>query len=115
MKKIPGAYFPPFDNLEETPPAKTGCETPEYRRMDPPPPAPKPAEQASEYITISVAEYHFLTKLATMLEVILNADDYTQMHVVKATKKAVEEMTKVTTEITREYDNGTTIRTVTEE
>lgn len=114
MKKIPVAYFPPFDNLEETPPVSTGCETPEYRRMTPPPPASKPAVRASEYITISVAEYHFLTKCATMLEVVLSADDYTQMHVVKATKKAMEEMTKETTEIITTTSDGVIKKTVVE-
>lgn len=52
------------------------------------PAAPKP----SELITISVAEYHFLTKAATLLEAILNAEDYSQPHVVKAVKNTVEEM-----------------------
>lgn len=52
-------------------------------------PAPKPI---SETITISVAEYHFLTKAATLLEAILNAEDYSQPHVVKAVKNTVEEM-----------------------
>jgi hypothetical protein len=120
MKKIIGAHFPPFESVEYTqgdekmsqdfrdkfikemkepqkpnpnyaPPASVGCETPEYRRMTPPP-APKPAQGATEYITISVAEYHFLTKTATLLEAILNAEDYSQPHVVKAVKNTVEEM-----------------------
>ena len=46
----------------------------------------------SEHITITVAEYHFLTKAATLLEAILNAEDYSQPHVVKAVKNTVEEM-----------------------
>lgn len=92
MKKIPGAYFPPFDNLEKTPPVSTGCETPEYRRMTPPPPVPKSAERASEYITISVAEYHFLTKCATWLETIINCQSYHYTGLVDAVRKALKEM-----------------------
>lgn len=49
---------------------------------------------ASEYITISVAEYHFLTKLATLLEAVLSADKYNPKPVVDAVRKTVEEMTE---------------------
>lgn len=70
---------------------------------------------ATEYITITVAEYHFLTKLATMLEVVLADKTYSHENVVEAVRNAVEEMTKVTTECTCEYNDGTVIRTVTEE
>lgn len=66
-------------------------ETPEYRRMTPPP-VPVPAERASEYLTISVAEYHFLTKAATLLEVVLNADWLNREHVVEAARKTVDDM-----------------------
>ena len=66
-------------------------ETPEYRRMTPPP-APVPADRASEYITISVAEYHCLTKAAAMLEVICNDQAYDHTTVVNAVKEAVEAM-----------------------
>lgn len=51
-----------------------------------------PNKYISEHITISVAEYHFLTKAATLLEAILNAEDYSQPHVIKAVKNTVEEM-----------------------
>ena len=66
-------------------------DTPEYRRMTKAP-EPIPAERASEYITISVAEYHFLTKAATLLEAILSAEVYNPKPVVDAVRKAVEEM-----------------------
>ena len=47
----------------------------------------------SEYISISVAEYHFLTKTATLLETILSADEYNPKPVVDAVRKTVQEMT----------------------
>lgn len=72
----------PNPNPDYVPPASV--HVPE-RRI----PAQKPI---SETITISVAEYHFLTKAATLLEAILNAEDYSQPHVVKAVKNTVEEM-----------------------
>lgn len=100
-------------NPNYTPPASVGCETPEYRRMTPPPPMPQ-ADRASEYITISVAEYHFLTKLSTLLEAVLSADEYNPKPVVDAVRKTVEEMTKETTEIISTYADGTVKRTVTE-
>lgn len=49
---------------------------------------------ASEYITISVAEYHFLTKTATLLEAIMAADPYNPKPVVDAVRKALQEMTE---------------------
>ena len=66
-------------------------DTPEYRRMAKAP-EPRPAERASEYITISVAEYHFLTKAATLLEAILNADKWNPAPVVTAARSTIEEM-----------------------
>jgi hypothetical protein len=105
MKKIPGAFFPPFDNLEETPqeervaekheavkevkavrnPCNTeGFYTPE-RRI----PA---AQKASEYITISVAEYHCLTKAATLLEMIFNCDSYHRDGLVTAARKTIQDI-----------------------
>lgn len=51
-----------------------------------------PENQASKYITISVAEYHFLTKAATHLEVILADKTYSHENVVEAVRNAVQEM-----------------------
>lgn len=56
-----------------------------------PNPAPKPAEGASEYITISVAEYHWLTKAATMLEIVLN-DCTLYSQTTEAVRRTIEEM-----------------------
>ena len=49
--------------------------------------------KATEYITITVAEYHFLTKMAAMLEVITNDQTYDHTTVVNAAKAAIESMT----------------------
>lgn len=38
----------------------------------------RPAKAADQYITISMAEYHVLTKSATLLEIILH--DHTPYH-----------------------------------
>ena len=46
----------------------------------------------SETITITVAEYHFLTKAATLLETILGADQYNPVPVVNAVRKIVQDM-----------------------
>ena len=35
-----------------------------------------PENQATQYITISVAEYHYLTKAAALLEVVVNDPTY---------------------------------------
>ncbi len=35
-----------------------------------------PENQATQYITISVAEYHYLTKAAALLEVVINDPTY---------------------------------------
>lgn len=48
--------------------------------------------KASEYITIPVAEYHFLTKAATLLETILAAERYNPKPTVDAVRTVVEEM-----------------------
>lgn len=47
--------------------------------------------KTTEYITISVAEYHFLTKAATMLEVMMNADPYNR-EVLMALQKTINDM-----------------------
>lgn len=46
----------------------------------------------SETITISVAEYHCLTKAAAMLEIILADKAYNHENVVEAVRNAVQEM-----------------------
>ena len=53
----------------------------------------------SEPITISVAEYHCLTKAATMLELILNAEyDAQRSAVVSAAKATVNDMQRMAEE-----------------
>ena len=47
---------------------------------------------ATEYITISVAEYHCLTKAAAMLEVICNDQTYDHTAAVNAVKATIEAM-----------------------
>jgi hypothetical protein len=46
----------------------------------------------SETITIPVAEYHFLTKAATLLETVLAAPSYNTTEVVGAVRTVVKEM-----------------------
>lgn len=46
----------------------------------------------SETITISVAEYHCLTKAATLLEVILADKTYGHSDVVEAVRKTIQDM-----------------------
>lgn len=46
----------------------------------------------SEHITIPVAEYHFLTKAATLLETVLAAPSYNTTEVVGAVRIVVSEM-----------------------
>lgn len=48
--------------------------------------------KTTEYITITMAEYHFLTKAATMLEVIANDSAYDHTNVVNAVKDTIEAM-----------------------
>ena len=48
--------------------------------------------KTTEYITISVAEYHCLTKAAAMLEVICSDQAYDHTTVVNAVKEAIEAM-----------------------
>ena len=72
-----------------------GCETPEYTRMTKAP-KPAPAERASEYITISVAEYHFLTKAATILETIMQCQSYYRDGLVEAARKILQDMKRTT-------------------
>lgn len=50
------------------------------------------ATKASEYITISVAEYHFLTKVATLLEAIMECDGYHRDGTVLAVHKILQGM-----------------------
>ncbi len=49
-------------------------------------------ERASKYITIPVAEYHFLTKAATLLETALAADRYNPKATLDAVRTVVQEM-----------------------
>ena len=49
-------------------------------------------EQATKYITIPVAEYHFLTKAATLLEIVLADKSYSPNMVVAAVRTVVQEM-----------------------
>ena len=76
---------------------KTGPYTPEYRRQRPAP-TPQPAERASKYITISVAEYHFLIKMATLLEVIMKDTTHSVSSAVDAVKAIIKELTEPTEE-----------------
>ena len=68
-----------------------GCGTPEFRRMTKAP-DPKQAPGADEYITISVAEYHCLTKVATMMELIMKAQSYERDAVLRVVEAALGEM-----------------------
>lgn len=49
-------------------------------------------DKASKYITIPVAEYHFLTKAATLLEIIMVDSPYSSNTVVAAVRTVVQEM-----------------------
>lgn len=49
-------------------------------------------EQATKYITIPVAEYHFLTKAATLLEIVLADKSYSPNTVLAAVRTVVQEM-----------------------
>ena len=74
------------------PTSTTGSfETPEYRRMTQAP-APKQDQGASEYITISVAEYHCLTKVATMLELLMKARPYERDTLLRVMEATLDEM-----------------------
>lgn len=46
----------------------------------------------SDTITISVAEYHFLTKTATLLEAIMSAKSYNVEAVVEAVRTVLDSM-----------------------
>lgn len=50
--------------------------------------------KATQYITITVAEYVTLTKAAAMLEVVLNDPAYDKNNSLDAVKAAVESMTR---------------------
>lgn len=105
MKKIPGAFFPPFDNLEETPQEARAAEkhaaVNEVKAVRSPycmdgfymPERRIPqATKASEHITISVAEYHFLTKAATLLEAVMECEGYHRDGTVRAARKILQDM-----------------------
>lgn len=49
-------------------------------------------ERTTQHIAITVAEYHFLTKMATLLETILAAEQYNPKPTVDAVRTVVEEM-----------------------
>ena len=51
-----------------------------------------PENTPTQYITISMAEYHCLTKAAAMLEVIANDQTYDHTTVVNAVKATIEAM-----------------------
>lgn len=51
--------------------------------------------QPSQLITITVAEYHFLTKAATLLETVLNAPQFNPVPVVDAVRNTVKEMQRM--------------------
>lgn len=55
-------------------------------------PAQKPV---SDTITISVAEYHWLTKAAAMLEVVLADKTYSHENVVAAVRNAMQDMVEI--------------------
>ena len=61
-----------------------------------------PENQATQYITISVAEYHCLTKAAAMLEVIINDQTYDHTAVVNAVKETIEAMQRTAKEGAKE-------------
>lgn len=71
---------------------KTPLQPEELERLLAPKPSLCKPTGATEYITISVAEYHFLTKAAAMLEVICNAKTYDHTAAVNAVKAAIEDM-----------------------
>jgi hypothetical protein len=48
--------------------------------------------KTTEYITITVAEYHCLTKAAALLEVVANTAGYNREAVVDAVKATIKEM-----------------------
>lgn len=50
---------------------------------------------ADKYITIPVAEYVFLTKAATLLEVIVNDNSYAHHTTVAAVKATVQDMVSI--------------------
>lgn len=49
-------------------------------------------ERTTHHIAITVAEYHFLTKMATLLETILAAEQYNPKPTVDAVRTVVAEM-----------------------
>ena len=79
-----------------------GLETPEHNRMAEPTPkltcaplVPVGPTSATEYITISVAEYHFLTRAATILEVMLSDSSYDHRAVWDAAFDTMADMKKL--------------------
>lgn len=69
-----------------------GPHVPEQAGM---PPVKILAKAADEYITISVAEYHWLTKAAAMLEVIMADKTYCHDNVVAAVRNAMADMVEI--------------------
>lgn len=49
-------------------------------------------ERVTQHISITVAEYHFLTRMATLLETILAAEQYNPKPTVDAVRTVVQEM-----------------------
>ena len=83
LKELVDAVEQKNDVSQET--ANSQEETPETGvQLEP--------ERATKYISISVAEYHCLTKAATMLEVILADKTFTHENVVAAVHNAVGNM-----------------------
>lgn len=68
-----------------------GCRTPEFERKTQAP-EPKRITGADEYITISVAEYHCLTKAATMLEMLMQARTYERDALVRVIEAVLYDM-----------------------
>ena len=50
------------------------------------------SERVTQHITITVAEYHFLTRMATLLEVILADKSYSPNTALTAVRTVVQEM-----------------------
>ncbi len=79
-------------NPNYIPPASAGYETPEFSGVPMPPIKTAQPVAASEYITISVAEYHFLTKAATLLEAVMECEGYHRDGTVRAARKILQDM-----------------------
>lgn len=70
---------------------KHGAKTPKY--TTPPMPAVKPPKAtATEYITIPVAEYMYLHRLDTLMDVLLMDETYCSSHTIQAVKDTILSM-----------------------